>query len=362
MRKRLPWIVTALFAVWIIGALRLPPEKEWAFREFGKLPVVSNGRFQPFDSLARNSLLQLREKQTANLEPWKDWWQKPKIIPATEWLLAVMMKPELADTWPVFRIDNPDVKSLLALPADPDPKKQLDGKHFSWLQIKPRLDDLRREAVRATKIEAARRGPYDQALLKVWGGQALYARLKNSLGPAGTGDFDGALKDYLAKIDAGRTAYMAKLDDKEFDMAALDWLVEQFEAPIVIPAPHPERGRDDWMRMGEVLAKSSNAGAAAHFAVLAYNRIAKAYRAGNAADFNTAVAGYQQELAGALQPELKKARQEQFFNHVEPFYKAMIVFVCAFLCVLGYWMEPQKWDWMRRTAVGLVLLALVVLT
>ena len=86
--------------------------------------------------------------------------------------------------------------------------------------------------------------------------------------------------------------------------------------------------------------------------MLAYNRIAKAYRAGNAADFNTAVAGYQQELAGAFQPELKKARQEQFFNHVEPFYKAMIIFVCAFLCVLGYWMEPQKWDWMRRTAVA----------
>src|SRR3954469_19936469 len=129
MKKWWPWIIVAVFAAWLLGSLRVPKDKEWAFGAFGRLPVVSNGRVQPFDSLARNSLLQLREKQTANLEPWKKWYEKPKIIPATEWILAVMMKPEEADKWAVFRIDNPDVKSLLALPADADQTKQLDGKH-----------------------------------------------------------------------------------------------------------------------------------------------------------------------------------------------------------------------------------------
>ncbi len=145
MKKWLPWIIVAVFACWVLGSLQRPPEKGWAFREFGRLPVVFNGRTQPLDSVARNSLLQLREKQTANLEPGKDWYAHPKIISAIEWLLGVMAKPEEADAWPVFRIDNPDVKSLLGLPRDPDSKQNLDGKHFSWAQIQPKLGELQRE-------------------------------------------------------------------------------------------------------------------------------------------------------------------------------------------------------------------------
>ena len=56
--------------------------------------------------------------------------------------------------------------------------------------------------------------------------------------------------------------------------------------------------------------------------------------------------------------ELKKAGSEQYFNEFEPFYKAMVLYVCAFLLVLGYWFRPVHWDWARLAAVGLVALAL----
>src|SRR5436853_1581672 len=113
------------------------------------------GRVQPIDSLARNSLLQIREKAAANFEPWKNWWDKPKLISATEWAMLVMMKPDEADTWPVFRINNPELKSLLALPMDADETKKSDGKHYSWNQIEPKLGELRREAARANQKEAS---------------------------------------------------------------------------------------------------------------------------------------------------------------------------------------------------------------
>ena len=104
MKKRMPWIIIGVFALWMLGALRVPRDKEgtWAIQEFGKLPVISNGRFQPLDSLARNSLAQLREKQRANLEPWKSWWEFPKIMSAPEWLMQVMMAPKQADEIPVM--------------------------------------------------------------------------------------------------------------------------------------------------------------------------------------------------------------------------------------------------------------------
>ena len=67
MKKWLPWIITAVCALWIISALRPKPEKEFHTRAFGRLPVLLNGRIQPMDSVARNSLLQLRSKQSIAL-------------------------------------------------------------------------------------------------------------------------------------------------------------------------------------------------------------------------------------------------------------------------------------------------------
>ncbi|MDB6122024.1 MAG: cytochrome c assembly protein [Pedosphaera sp.] len=362
MKKWLPWIVVAVFAAWLLGSLRMPKDKEWAYGSFGRLPVVSNGRTQPLDSLARNTLLQLREKQTANLEPWKEWYQKPKIISATEWVLAVMMKPDDADRWPVFRIDNPDVKGLLALPGEPNLAKKQDGKHYTWLQIKPKLADLQREVIRASKVDNSKRNPYDQSLIKLWTAQELYNRIKFTLGPVGAGNSDEAVKAYMEKVDAGRAAYMARMDKKEYDESALAWLGEQFETPLVLPV-EPEKSRNQqWSRMAEDLIQTSRGGGTPNFAVPEYAKIAKAYRSGNAAEFDAAVAEYQSQLADKFAPALKKGRAEQFFNFVEPFYKAMIVFVCAFLLALGYWFKPKQWDWMRRAAVGLVVVALVVHT
>ena len=71
MKKWLPIILTGVMAAWFFSTLRAPQDKTFAFTEFGKLPVLASGRVQPIDSLARNSLLQIREKQEANLEPWK---------------------------------------------------------------------------------------------------------------------------------------------------------------------------------------------------------------------------------------------------------------------------------------------------
>ena len=99
MKKALPWIALGGFALWIVAALRIPPDQSqaWAVRDFGRLPVVSNGRFQPIDSLARNSLLQLREKQSIHLK------EEKRELSATEWLMEVMMNSEIANARRTFR-------------------------------------------------------------------------------------------------------------------------------------------------------------------------------------------------------------------------------------------------------------------
>ena len=85
MKKWLPLTFIVLCALWPLSYLRGPknPDSGLPLREFGSLPVINKGRHQPLDSLARNSLVILRGKQTLNLEPWKGNFDGPKIITAT---------------------------------------------------------------------------------------------------------------------------------------------------------------------------------------------------------------------------------------------------------------------------------------
>ena len=66
--KILPWCFVALFGAEIVAVVL--PRSDGAFhvREFARLPVLLNGRVQPFDSVARNSLLQIRSTGDVPLE------------------------------------------------------------------------------------------------------------------------------------------------------------------------------------------------------------------------------------------------------------------------------------------------------
>jgi len=80
-QKWFPPLLMFAMALWFFGDLQPPKDKDFAFTEFGRLPITANGRIVPMDSLARNSLLAIRAKQTLNAEPWKDWNQHPKSFP-----------------------------------------------------------------------------------------------------------------------------------------------------------------------------------------------------------------------------------------------------------------------------------------
>jgi len=93
-----------------------------------------------------------------------------------------MMNQAVADDWPVFRVDNPDLISLLKLP-DKDAAKHSDGKHYSWNQISANIDTFEKENERVQKLEAANRSAYENAIAKMHDRLTLYAQLKNAWNP-----------------------------------------------------------------------------------------------------------------------------------------------------------------------------------
>jgi ABC-type transport system involved in cytochrome c biogenesis permease subunit len=369
MKKWIPLIVVGIVAAWFISTLKPTPDKTFNFTDFGKLPVLSNGRIQPLDSLARNSLLQIREKQEANLDPWKGVFDKPRIISATEWLATLMMDPATADQWPVVRVDNQELISLLKLPGKDLAQKQ-DGKHYSWAQIQPALQALDAEATRVgnDRTNASERTAYEKAVLKMHERLWLYVQLKNTVQPQDATDWPQELSEYEKLIPAGVAAVQAERVGQKYDSDVLRefaGFVQQFDAmakfepPLVIPPQEAGESHDSWKRTGDVLIDGMRDGAVAP-AVHSYAAMGSALKSGNAAEFNRQLADYRSALVPGFSRELRKSRSEFFFNHMQPFYNAMIIYVVAGLLAATFWFTFSHT--LRRTAMGLVLLALLIHT
>lgn len=350
-----------VMALWFFGNLQAPKDKTFAFQEFGQLPLTANGRVVPMDSLARNSLLAIREKQTVNTEPWKSWNEKPVILSATEWLANVMMNPAVADNWPVFRLDNPDLVSLLKLP---DKGAQSDGKHYSWNQLSANIDTFEKENVRVQKIESANRTAYENAIVKMHARLTLYAQLKNAVQPADAQDWPAELAAYEALIPDGVAAIKAQQAGKPFDQTNFNAFVGyiehfQFMANLEPPLILPPSGAREWRRMGDALLEAPR-GLALDKAVHAYAQMAGALDANQPAEFNAAVRDLRVELLAVQPKSLDKARAEVFFNQMQPFYNAMVIYILAGLLAIFSWFNLS--ETLRRSSVWLVWLAFVIHT
>jgi len=364
-QKWFPLVLTLVMTAWFFGKLQTPKDADFAFNQFGQLPVVFNGRLKPMDSVARNSLLEIREKQTLNAEPWKAWNESPKIIPATEWLANVMMNPAVADDWPTFRVDNPDLISLLKLP-ERDAAKKSDGKHYSWNQIQPLIDTLEKENDRVQKIDAPSRTAYENAIAKLHERLMLYAQLKNTIQPSDAQDWPAELAAFEQLIPAGVAAAKAQQAGQEYDktnfnMFAAEISRFQFMANLEPPLVLPPDGGTEWRRMGDaLLAPPSANGSGIDNSVRTYAKMAGALAANQPDQFNAAIADLRSQLVAAQPQSLAKARAEVFFNQMEPFYNAMVIYVLAGLLAIFSWFNLS--EILRRSAVWLVCLAFVIHT
>jgi ABC-type transport system involved in cytochrome c biogenesis permease subunit len=362
-QKWFPPFLMLVMALWFFGNLQAPKDRDFAFSEFGRLPVTANGRVVPMDSLARNSLLELREKQTLNTEPWKGWNENPKIIPATEWLANVMMNPAVADDWPSFRVDNPDLISLLKLP-DRDVAKHFDGKHYSWNQIAPAIDALDKENDRVEKIDAPNRTAYENAVTKMHARLALYAGLKTTVQPADAQDWPAELAAFEKLIPDGIAAVKAQQAGQKFDRTNFNAFAAfiqefQFMASLEPPLILPPNGSGDWRRMGDALLDAPR-GTPVDDAMHDYAKMTGALAANQADKFNSALKDYYSTLVPTQSKALAKARAEVFFNQMEPFYNAMVIYVLAGLLAIFSWFNLS--ETLRRSAVWLIALAFVIHT
>ena len=372
--KLIPWFFVALFGAEIVAVMMPKKDGEYHVREFGRLPVLLNGRIQPFDSVARNTLLQIRSTGDVPLEEVPSWkfWHHPKKLKSTEWLLEVMTRPEVADTRPIFLIHHAELLGELKLQDKGIDKSGL--RYYTFNDLKPLLPEINEQARKASDAKSGEETTFQKQVSKLANALSLYQRLKVTLQPEGVEDFAQALVDFQKNLGPAQVAAQASESGKPFDKEALARIAGPLEAfqlmarfgyPLTVPPLTAGEARDHWQTLGASLLE---AGHSAEFHPAATNLVAmgSAYRQHKPEAFNAAVAAYQQWLAPTFERELRKGRAEFYYNDVKPFLHAMIIYICAFVLAWGglltFSVAPGLSESLRRSAFYLVILAGLVHT
>ncbi|RME94211.1 MAG: cytochrome C biogenesis protein [Verrucomicrobia bacterium] len=378
MKKLFPWLLTGALALWVLAGM-MPPKDPGAFHslDFARLPVVANGRLQPIDSVARNSLLIMRTRRSVSFEETgADGQKHRRRLAAIDWLMELMMKPKVADTRPVFRIDHPQLKDLLGLPGDEK------AHYFSWKELEPKLAALDREARRAMDIDAKKRSRFENAAVHLHQALILYQRLKNTLVPEEVHDFAADLEALQEAAGPGLKAFAASHGSRDFDQQALQKLaliLRRYESsarmayPLMIPPADPQKDPEGWKTVGDAVLEPVRAAITRLSAgdtnavperlewqpqLLLFARMASAYRNGDAGAFNAALDEYRQWLDANMPAAVAKGRHEHLYNHWELFYRATVIYVLAFLFGCLTWFADKSFRTFNLAALLLLALGL----
>jgi ABC-type transport system involved in cytochrome c biogenesis permease subunit len=374
MRKAVPWLILLISLAFVAAPLLRSDRSPGGFdiEALGRLPIVMDGRLQPIDSAGRSSLLRIRGTSSVPLEEKKIWpfWQRPRAIESTEWLLELMAKPDLADERKIFPLDD----AALLRELDPSAVGRSGVTYLSYRQLAPKAEEIGKRGEQISETRASDRSAADRRLMTLLNAIIVYQRLKNSLQPNSilqlqTGgkpidyDFPALLDKYRDVLPAGAVAMKARehgLPFEERQLTAMQELMRPYESvrrvalPLVVPPADRAESPEAWRNVGEALRDSVRTGQiplpVAYFAALGTN-----FARGKPAEFNRSVVEYRLWLTeNGFQREVRTASFEVTYNRSQPFIGAAGLYLLAFILGWTFWLTHSTMLY-RSASIALVV-------
>lgn len=376
MTRSMPVFVVAIAAVCALAGFfpgrSAEPE---AVAAFGRLPVLAEGRIKPLDSVARSTLLVIQGRQRVMTPDGSE-------ITPDEWLLDAMFRPDKADTYRTFVVDNTDLLLLIGKNDEnlaihyKSPGQQLAAildflptrqRRMSFREIEPYIPEIEAQYKLAEPVDAQARTQFQSAVVQLYGNLSRYVRIRRAIEPDAGADFLGELLHLQETLPDGVEAVRAKQAGKPHDEAKAQALIEEgkrfismSDATDILAVP-PDGGDDPaaWRNAGQALLESFGRGYV-NTSVLAYAGMGYAWRSGEEQSFAHIVKLYGDSLATRYPAQVRKARIETLFNAAQPFYSCMLIYLAAFLFAALSWLrwpEPA-----RLCAWGLVALGWALAT
>ncbi|MEX2285824.1 MAG: cytochrome c biogenesis protein CcsA [Planctomycetaceae bacterium] len=349
------WVPLAIVLIclgWIGSKAIVPETADGAMNlyQFGKVPIVYQGRTKPMDTLARNSLRMVSNRQT-----FVDEDEKKQ--PAIRWLLDVISESPAAEKHNVFRIDHPEVLKLLNL-------KPRNGYLYSFAEIRPKLKEFDEQSTEAKQLEKEKLSAYQRKLLDARRRIEVYWLLVASFRPRSMPvlptreEFE---KDPAKARQQMMQELRAALQDEPRELLAN-------EPPLAIPMAQEGENSNEpqWQPYATAVTKayvsSTVFGKEPDPATIAWATMINSYAKGDASTFNKATSDYLSSLKSNPPKGLNIAKTnfEAYFNHLDPFFYPawinLLAFVLAAVGLLG-WSRP-----LNRASFWLIVSMLVIHT
>lgn len=353
----LPAMVLVVFGGYIASKARLPESgpSEMQIYEFGKLPLVYEGRAKPYDTLARNSLQILSGRQEVGVQ--NDKGEVTTRLPAIRWLLDAISGAANGDDHRVFRVENLDLLDTLGLPHRPlfwrYSFNEIRAKKATVPGDSEITTEIQRQIKLATDTPDKDRSLFQSKVLEL-------ARKYNF---------------YMVLVTSFRSPPLST-DEKQI---AASWqesqnIIAQLNAAGAPHAVPPDAADAKWTVLMEAeleYLRNRVTKQPLNPATVALSSLLGAYASGDVTTFNQQLAGYQtvmakyeQTLAGhakelqangvakSMSVSQSRADFEVFFNQFSPFFYAAVLYLFAF--VLGIfswvgWTQP-----LRRASIWLL--------
>ena len=359
--KKLFYIVIALLVTSIVykHIPQEPIENGFNIQGFAELPVQVGGRIKPLDSVARNTLLILSGRQYV-ITP------KGEKISSIHWFMDLCMRPELADTYRVFKIESPDELGL-------DGLEEKSKRYYSYNDLQPHFEDIQNLFLNL-EPEVKKRTAYERQIAKIYDGLYLYNTTLQSLHPTGDAERLDRLADeyqsYESVIGLGLEAIRAQQNNETYDPKILNsfiafgdsYLTLSKTARLRIIPPETvskELVLSDWKNVGLELLDAMK-GESLSPVLKSYAQLTMAYRSNDSVTFNQGIESIQNNFKLQYPKAEKRVQFERWFNDFKPFALSIQLYVFAFLLLVISWL-----NWtvpLNRSAFWILTLTLILHT
>ncbi len=164
-RSKLLWlpaaILVGLFGLWAAmqfgKASKQITHNQMRMDLLGQVPVTFEGRVQPLDSFARNTLRQLRERESAT-----DGKGDKK--PAITWLADAMFDTDASNDYVTFYMTDPNVKNALDLPSPKTVSIKRKQYVYTVDEVLSKMDKLRELIPDSEKVAQEKWTPLQRKL------------------------------------------------------------------------------------------------------------------------------------------------------------------------------------------------------
>ena len=332
---------------------------------FGALPVLEKGRVKPLDTLARNTL-----RVISNRETFKD--ASGKTQPAIRWFIDTitgrefdakdengkLVKTSAAD-YRIFRIENDDVLDVLKLERRP-------GLRYSVNELLKHINDFDAAVDVARKRKTDDLSVKERKLLELDGRIRAFTLVKAAFSPLQLPPLPTE-EEFNANPEAAKRR-IEQLRRVILQIPQMDKELAKMQPPRAIPY---EREDGEWQAFAtaanfEYVQRMIGGKKESDQSVEAYSRMMDAYAVGERAEFHKSLGEFERVLANKApnmyRPSVTKG--ELKFNAYAPFSVSTYLYVLAFTVTVISWpLWLFRWhEPVNRVAFWLIVVTLVVHT